>query len=337
MKKILSFALAVVMLLSVAVVTTSAAGSIIFEDDFTIGFKPLNWIQGPECAFKWDSTGQCLIGYEDAVVLQNNFIARDPKMWDKFYACYDFQVRDFDDIEGDRESHDVGIWYRDLFENSPEKNGLQEGPLYMMWVTVETGEVTISKSHTFQYRDENNILQEGKIDITLVETMIPGADDLAEGEYAIEVGENSPWHEIGMRVTTGKIEWYFDQQLLATTEADPTDEKLGDYALNSVDSTVGSQRSPVLFWNGGNYIAVDNFEVWTPDYDFAATMYGDANGDGKIALSDASLVLKHIAKWDVEIDEASGDANGDGKIALSDASLILKYIAKWDVVLGPQA
>jgi len=68
-----------------------------------------------------------------------------------------------------------------------------------------------------------------------------------------------------------------------------------------------------------------------------SVMYGDANGDGKIALSDASLVLKHIAKWDVEINESNGDANGDGKIALSDASLILKYIAKWDVVLGPKA
>lgn len=33
------------------------------------------------------------------------------------------------------------------------------------------------------------------------------------------------------------------------------------------------------------------------------------------------------------IDEAA-DVNCDGKVNLSDASLILKYIANWDVVLG---
>jgi len=338
MKKILSFALAVVMLLSIAVVTTSAAGSIIFEDDFSMGFKPLNWIQGESCAFKWDSAGQCLVGYGDARVLQTNYTARDAKKWDQFYSSYDFQIRDFDDMEEARNTHTVGLWVRDLFEN-PEGT---LGAVYNFYVEIDgknedgtdsaTTRAYIVKDHTFKYRDENNIVQDGRVDSIIAETEI---------DTKIEVGENAPWYEIGIRVTEGNIQCYFEQELIFDLKPNADDEKLGDVAINSIDATVGTHKTPVLFLasrEGADlYCAVDNFQVWTPDYDFASTMYGDANGDGKIALSDASLVLKHIAKWDVEIDEASGDANGDGKIALSDASLILKYIAKWDVVLGPQA
>lgn len=60
---------------------------------------------------------------------------------------------------------------------------------------------------------------------------------------------------------------------------------------------------------------------------------GDVNTNTIINLSDVSLLLKYIAKWDVEINFELSDVNDDGKINLSDASLILKHIAKWDVVL----
>ncbi len=57
---------------------------------------------------------------------------------------------------------------------------------------------------------------------------------------------------------------------------------------------------------------------------------GDANGDGKINLSDVSVILKHIAKWQIEIDPLA-DFDENGKVNLNDASLVLKYIAKWNV------
>ncbi|MBE6707706.1 MAG: hypothetical protein E7578_00515 [Ruminococcaceae bacterium] len=60
---------------------------------------------------------------------------------------------------------------------------------------------------------------------------------------------------------------------------------------------------------------------------------GDANGDGKINLTDVSMILKHIAKWSVTLDLDVADVNDDGKVNLTDASLILKFIAKWDVIL----
>lgn len=57
---------------------------------------------------------------------------------------------------------------------------------------------------------------------------------------------------------------------------------------------------------------------------------GDANGDGQINLSDVVTILKHIAKWKIDIDPLA-DFDGNGKVNLSDAALVLKYIAKWNV------
>jgi len=60
---------------------------------------------------------------------------------------------------------------------------------------------------------------------------------------------------------------------------------------------------------------------------------GDVNGDTKVTLADVSLMLKHIAKWSVELNLDAADVTGDGKVNLADVSLMLKYIARWDVVL----
>jgi len=64
-----------------------------------------------------------------------------------------------------------------------------------------------------------------------------------------------------------------------------------------------------------------------------ASTPGDVNRDTNINLADVSLMLKYIAKWDVEMDTDAADVTGEGKINLGDVSLMLKYIAKWDVVL----
>ncbi len=60
---------------------------------------------------------------------------------------------------------------------------------------------------------------------------------------------------------------------------------------------------------------------------------GDVTGEGKINLADVSLILKYIAKWDVELNTSAADVTADGKVNLADVSLLLKYIAKWDVTL----
>ena len=64
--------------------------------------------------------------------------------------------------------------------------------------------------------------------------------------------------------------------------------------------------------------------------------YGDANSDESVNLSDVTVVLQQIAKWEnVNINLDAADVNVDGVINLSDVTLLLQYIAKWDgIVLG---
>ena len=60
---------------------------------------------------------------------------------------------------------------------------------------------------------------------------------------------------------------------------------------------------------------------------------GDVNTDSWVNVKDVSLLLKYVAKWNVEINLELADVNDDGKANIADVSLLLKYIAKWDVVL----
>ena len=335
MKKIVSVLLSAVLLVGTLVCVVNAEGSLIFKDDFTEGFNRNNWVQGysdgqPTCLFEWDSDNKCLIGYKSAVVLQSEFEETDKKnkWWDQFYASFDVQIRGYDgeDEEGEQT---VAMWYRDLMYQSYNGRDGEEGPVYTFVIDVNNNTAVLNKNHTFKYEDENGIMQTGNISADIATAELPGE---------IEVGDNAAWFNMGIRVTSGKIECYYNEELVMSVEASDDDEKLGGWAVNSVDSTVGSQKSAILFINENNYLALDNFEVWTPDYDFAGVTYGDADGSGAVNVQDASLVLKHVAQWsNLEIDTAAADANGDGDVNMKDAVLILQYAAGWDVVLGPQS
>ena len=80
----------------------------------------------------------------------------------------------------------------------------------------------------------------------------------------------------------------------------------------------------------------------------AGTVWGDANGDGKVSSSDIVRLKKYFAALDpdtgssdVEVDPGA-DANGDGKLSSSDIVRLKKYFAALDpdtgtssVTLGP--
>ena len=335
MKKIVSILLSAVLLVGTLVCVVNAEGSLIFSDNFEAGFSLFNWIQDfndgrPTCLFEWDSDNKCLIGYSDAKVLQSNFDENDRsnRWWDKFYASFDVQIRGYDG-EGEEGTQTVALWYRDLMYQAYNDREGEGGPIYTFEIDVNDNTAALHKQHSFKYQDENGIMQEGVIEADIATAELPSE---------IDVGENAEWFNMGIRVTDGKIECYFNEELVISAEASEDDEKLDKWAINGVDSTVGSQKSAVLFVNENNYLALDNFEVWTPDYDFADVIYGDADGNGVVNMQDAALVLKHIAEWsNLQIDTAAADANDDGEINMRDAALILQYAADWDVVLGPQS
>jgi len=327
MKRVLSIILAAIMLVSTLVITTGAKGTLVFEDNFDEGFLPRNWITSkPSCEFSWDKFGKCIIGYNDAVVLQSNYGTKFNRWWDSFYGKIDFQVRDFDDYlpEHEGREHGISLWYRDRMDIPA---GEQEGAVYVFDITFETGRAVLRKEHTWDYYDEAGVKQTATTNAILAEGNI---------NTEIEVGGSAPFYEIGWRMTPGKIECYFEQQLILSAEADPNDPKYGLYTKNSVDESVGCYRGAFLVWNHGNFVALDNFEIWTPDYDFVAVNYGDVNNDGDVNLSDVSKMLQFIAKWELaDFNEAAANVNGDDAVNLSDVTLMLQYIAKWEgVTLG---
>lgn len=60
---------------------------------------------------------------------------------------------------------------------------------------------------------------------------------------------------------------------------------------------------------------------------------GDINGDDKVNNRDVSLLMQHLAGWNVSVNEPALDTNGDGKVNNRDVSTLMQFLAGWDVTL----
>lgn len=57
---------------------------------------------------------------------------------------------------------------------------------------------------------------------------------------------------------------------------------------------------------------------------------GDVNGDGKLNLSDISIMMKYIANWDIEgFNKMAADANCNSIVNIEDVAMFLKRISGW--------
>ena len=108
--------------------------------------------------------------------------------------------------------------------------------------------------------------------------------------------------------------------------SDPAKYRFGDDLYVTVNGIEATEVHPSMESDGTIVVCYD-FKPCT------VSIPGDVNRDTKINLADVSLMLKYIAKWNVEPDLGAADVTGDGKVNLGDVSLLLKFIAKWDVVL----
>ncbi len=63
-------------------------------------------------------------------------------------------------------------------------------------------------------------------------------------------------------------------------------------------------------------------------------VYGDLDGSKSIDLGDLLLLKKHLAYYEIDINESATDLDGDGVSGLSDLLLLKKYLAHWDVSVG---
>lgn len=67
-----------------------------------------------------------------------------------------------------------------------------------------------------------------------------------------------------------------------------------------------------------------------------AVVCGDVDLDGKITISDVTVIQRHIAELDILTGDTlfAADTNGDGTVDITDATHLQKYLAEYDGVIG---
>jgi hypothetical protein len=60
---------------------------------------------------------------------------------------------------------------------------------------------------------------------------------------------------------------------------------------------------------------------------------GDVNDDGKVDISDVTVLKQSIAGWNVKINKSNADVTGDGKVTVADVALLKQSLANWNVTL----
>lgn len=101
----------------------------------------------------------------------------------------------------------------------------------------------------------------------------------------------------------------------------PKENDMCIFSNNSV-----SQTGDLTIAGSGYMYNGSGWEKYEQEIDF---IKGDADGDGKITINDATLVQKYCAKM-VSLSDSGlkcADVNEDGRVAIADATLIQKYLA----------
>ncbi len=69
---------------------------------------------------------------------------------------------------------------------------------------------------------------------------------------------------------------------------------------------------------------------------FKEVILGDADGDGSVTISDATMIQKYLAEFDMPENFVlkACDADGDGRVTINDVTAIQKYLAEMDAPEG---
>lgn len=90
------------------------------------------------------------------------------------------------------------------------------------------------------------------------------------------------------------------------------------FTVSGLDSSTPGTKTVYITWEG----VVTHFEVHV-------YAHGDANGDGKLSVADATAVQKYVASLIdfSDVQKAAGEVTGDNRISVADATKIQKYLA----------
>jgi hypothetical protein len=125
---------------------------------------------------------------------------------------------------------------------------------------------------------------------------------------------NSPWHTVAI-VGIADFE---DGRYSVSIAHDAWQDKSG-YTIEET----GIWDSNTLQWSGLPWVSLFQFVVECP------SDTGDANGDGKVTVSDVVYLINYLFKGGpAPIGMYTGDANCDGKVTVSDVVYLINYLFK---------
>lgn len=111
--------------------------------------------------------------------------------------------------------------------------------------------------------------------------------------------------------------WFYDGRLQTTT-------KNNSYEIKN---TMLGHYIGVKVVYGDKSVSSDEYEIKKATSTFKL---GDANLDGEVTITDATLVQRHVAKIITLQGDAlkAADVNKDGQVAITDATMIQRFVAK---------
>ena len=231
MRRIVSLigCLALILTLAAATTTVNAAGSILFQDDFS-SEDLSKWM--------WDNTsficedGVCK-GDPAAVVHQSSYVDGGAAWGVDIAYKVDVRVTDYMD------STEIGpgLWFRDYnLTLEDEETDAEDGEVWQFQFNYV--------NQTFKLTSEyltNNGFEEPTY-------------TLPEGTIKMGPDEKPTTFSMGWRIRSGKIDCYYNDKLIISCTNVPAD--------------IGLVRpSPVCLWNRSADIEFDNFILSTADYD----------------------------------------------------------------------
>ena len=244
MKKLFAIVITAAMLCAMVLpMTVSAAGIILWQDDFST-MREEDWI--------WDgSRFEVIDGHleGDGVVHQTNYVEEydGNKMWGDNTA-YAAEMWALDDSGRGFTYHAIGLWWADYMA----KDESDETPgriVYSFKYYFEDKKVKLGAT----FEGETEELKENVQFLDEDQTIL-AEYDVPESEAPKMEMDKPDSFRIGFRVKNGVITVYFNDKLVITHEAE----------RGAVCGT--EQLSPLLMWNDGCYCCFDNVMVATADY-----------------------------------------------------------------------